>query len=72
MLAGDLIDAVKVGYAESMKLSTRFAAEYRGFWDLPEDFTFEIETPTVPADVREAPGRLTPEESADAFLAWSR
>ncbi len=72
VLAGDLIDAVKVGYAESMKLSARFAAEYRGFWDLPEDFAFAIETPTVPAEVREAPGKLTPEESADAFLASSQ
>ncbi len=71
VLAGDLIGAVKVGYAESMKLSPRFAAEYRGFWDLPEDFAFEIETPTVPADLAEAPGRTTPEESADAFLAAS-
>ena len=50
VLAGDIIDAVKVGYAESMKLSERFAAEFRGFWDLPEDFAFEIETPTVPAE----------------------
>jgi acetone carboxylase, gamma subunit len=71
VLAGDLIDAVKVAYAESMKLSKRFAAEYRGFWDLPEDFAFEIETPTVPADVKERPGKVTPEESADAFLASS-
>jgi acetone carboxylase gamma subunit len=71
VLAGDLIDAVKVGYAESMKLSARFAAEYRGFWDLPEDFAFEIETPTVPAEVRAEPGTITPEESADAFLASS-
>ncbi len=71
VLAGDFIDAVKVGYAESMKLSERFAAEYRGFWDLPEDFTFQIETPTVPADVDEQPGKMTPEESADAFLAAS-
>jgi acetone carboxylase, gamma subunit len=54
-----------------MKLSPRFAAEYRGFWDLPEDFRFEIETPTVPADRSEQPGKITPEESADAFLAGS-
>jgi acetone carboxylase gamma subunit len=61
-----------VGYAESMKLSERFAAEFRGFWDLPEDFTFDIDTPTVPADVTEEPGRITPEESADAYLAASK
>jgi acetone carboxylase gamma subunit len=72
VLAGDVIDAVKVGYAESMKLSERFAAEFRGFWDLPEDFTFGIDTPTVPADVTEKPGKITPEESADAYLAASR
>jgi N-methylhydantoinase B/oxoprolinase/acetone carboxylase alpha subunit/acetone carboxylase gamma subunit len=72
VLAQDIIDPVRVGYAESMKLSDRFAAEFRGFWDLPEDFAFDIETPTVPADVSEKPGRITPEESADAFLASSR
>jgi acetone carboxylase gamma subunit len=72
VLAGNIIDAVKVGYAESMKLSERFAAEFRGFWDLPEDFGFDIETPTVAADVTEKPGKITPEESADAFLASSR
>jgi acetone carboxylase, alpha subunit len=71
VLAGDFIDAVKVGYAESMKLSERFAAEFRGFWDLPEDFTFDIATPTVPATVTEKPGKITPEESADAYLADS-
>ena len=38
VLAGDLIEPVKAGYAESMKLSPRWAAEFRGFWDLPEDF----------------------------------
>ena len=58
-----------MGYAESMKLSERFAAEFRGFWDLPEDFAFDIATPTVPADVTEKPGKITPEESADAYLA---
>ncbi len=72
VLAGDFIDAVKAGYAESMKLSERFAAEFRGFWDLPEDFTFAIATPTVPAEVTEKPGKITPEESADAYLAASQ
>ncbi len=71
VLAGDLIDPLKVAYAESMKLSERWAAEFRGFWDLPEDFAFEIETPTVPADVRPRPGKITPQESAAAFLASS-
>ena len=49
VLAGDLIEPIKVGYAESMKLSPRWAAEFRGFWDLPEDFAFDVATPTVPA-----------------------
>ena len=47
MLAGDLIEPVKVGYEESIKLSPRWAAEFRGFWDLPEDFSFGVETPTA-------------------------
>jgi N-methylhydantoinase B/acetone carboxylase alpha subunit len=71
VLAGELIDPVKVGYAESMKLSPRWAAEFRGFWDLPEDFVFEIETPTLPADLATEPGRVSPEESATGFLAAS-
>ena len=38
VLAGDLIEPIKGGYEESIKLSPRWAAEFRGFWDLPEDF----------------------------------
>jgi N-methylhydantoinase B len=67
----DLIAPVKVSYAESMKLSARWAAEFRGFWDLPEDFEFEIETPTVDPGRRSEPGKITPQESAAAFLAGS-
>ena len=71
VLAGDLIEPVKVGYAESMKLSPRWAAEFRGFWDLPEDFGFDAATPTLPPDLVAEPGKLTPEESAAEFLAGS-
>jgi hypothetical protein len=28
-------------YASSMKLSESWAKEYRHFWDLPENFTYE-------------------------------
>ncbi|HET7177861.1 MAG TPA: hydantoinase B/oxoprolinase family protein [Solirubrobacterales bacterium] len=72
VLAGEIIDPVKVAYAESMKLSERWAAEFRGFWDLPEDFAFEIETPTIPAGVEAKPGKITPEQSAAEFLASSQ
>jgi hypothetical protein len=34
-------------YAESMLLSERWAREFREFWDLPEDFTFDVPTPEV-------------------------
>jgi N-methylhydantoinase B/oxoprolinase/acetone carboxylase alpha subunit/acetone carboxylase gamma subunit len=70
ILAGDAIEAVRTGLAESMKLSPRWAAEYRGFWDLPEDFQIEAPTPTVVVD-RAEPGKITPEEAADEFLAAS-
>lgn len=70
VLAQDFIEPVRSMYAESMKLSPRWAAEYRGFWNLPESFDFDAETPTVPAP-RSAPGKVTPEESADRFLAAS-
>ena len=67
VLAQDFIEPVRRMYAESMRLSPRFAAEYRGFWDLPEDFDFDIETPEVPVE-RAAAGKVTPEEVADAYL----
>jgi N-methylhydantoinase B/oxoprolinase/acetone carboxylase alpha subunit/acetone carboxylase gamma subunit len=70
VLAQDMIEPVKVMYAESMRLSPRFAAEFRGFWDLPEDFEVEAPTPTVAVDRAEA-GKITPEKAADDFLASS-
>jgi len=70
VLAGEIIEPVLVAYAESMKLSPTWAAEFRGFWDLPEDFAYSVPTPTVAAWAPE-PGRITPEESADRFLAAS-
>jgi N-methylhydantoinase B/acetone carboxylase alpha subunit len=71
VLAQDFIEPVRVMYAEAMRLSARFAAEFRGFWDLPEDFEVEAETPTVEAD-RAEPGKITPEGTAAEFLAASR
>ena len=71
VLAGDLIEPIKTGYEESIKLSPRWAAEFRGFWDLPEDFSFGVETPTVPADLAPVAGKVTPDESAAEFLAGS-
>jgi N-methylhydantoinase B/acetone carboxylase alpha subunit len=71
VLAGALIDPIKVSYEESMKLSPRWAAEFRGFWDLPEDFSFGVATPTLPADLAVKPGKVTPAESAAEFLASS-
>jgi acetone carboxylase, gamma subunit len=62
---------VKVMYAECMRLSVRWAAEYRGFWDLPEDFEWVAETPTVEARAAE-PGKISPEQAADEFLAGSK
>jgi N-methylhydantoinase B/acetone carboxylase alpha subunit len=70
ILDQDLIDTVKVMFAESMRLEPGWAAEFRGFWDLPEDFDFDVVTPTVMVP-RAAPGKTTPEESTAAFLAAS-
>ncbi len=44
---GEFHSAVQRMYAESMRLSAPWAAEYREFWDLPEDFAYGVETPTV-------------------------
>jgi N-methylhydantoinase B/acetone carboxylase alpha subunit len=44
---GDFIAPVQVMYAQSMRLSERWANEFREFWDLPDDFDFPVPTPTV-------------------------
>ena len=44
---GEMIEPVKRMYAESIRLSERWATEFREFWDLPEDFDFDVPTPTV-------------------------
>ena len=36
----DFSEVVARMYRESMELSPEFADEFRGFWDLPDDFTF--------------------------------
>ncbi|MBS1843299.1 MAG: hydantoinase B/oxoprolinase family protein [Actinobacteria bacterium] len=71
VIAGDFIEPVTTLYAECMKLSPRWAAEYRGFWDLDEDFEFDAETPTIDADSA-APGKVTPTESAAAYLETAK
>jgi acetone carboxylase gamma subunit len=70
VLAQDATPPVKVMYAECMRLSPRWASEYRGFWDLPEDFQWEAVTPTVDVD-RAARGKVSPVQAADEFLASS-
>jgi acetone carboxylase alpha subunit len=38
----DLIDDVKKTYESSMRMSEPFSEFFRDFWDLPEDFSFEL------------------------------
>jgi acetone carboxylase, gamma subunit len=71
VLAQDLIAPVKVMLAESMRLSPAFAAEYRGFWDLPAEFEFDVACPTLTIPAAE-PGKLTPEQSVAEYLARAR
>src|SRR2546421_7405548 len=47
VLDGDLIEPVKRMYAESLRLSDRWAREFREFWDLPDDFDYDVATPEV-------------------------
>jgi N-methylhydantoinase B len=47
ILAHDMIEPVQRMYAESMRLSERWAREFREFWDLPDDFEFDVPTPEV-------------------------
>jgi N-methylhydantoinase B/acetone carboxylase alpha subunit len=44
---GDFGPHLQRMYAESIRLSTRWATEFRQFWELPEDFDFNVSTPTV-------------------------
>jgi hypothetical protein len=44
---GDFGVHVQRMYAESMRLSERWAADFRAAWDLPADFDFPVATPTV-------------------------
>jgi hypothetical protein len=44
---GDFIEPVKRMYAESIRLSERWAREFREFWDLPGDFDYDVATPQV-------------------------
>jgi N-methylhydantoinase B len=47
VLAGDFIEPVRRMYAESIRLSERWAGEFREFWDLPADFDYDVATPQV-------------------------
>lgn len=40
VLAGDFIEPVRDMYASSMQLSERWAAHFRSFWNLPDDFAW--------------------------------
>jgi acetone carboxylase gamma subunit len=71
VIAQEMIEPVRVGLAESMKLSARWAAEFRGFWDLEPDFEIDAPTPTVAVE-HAAGGKVSPEQSADEFLSSSR
>jgi N-methylhydantoinase B len=71
VLTQDIIEPVKAMFAESMRLSPKWAAEYRGFWDLPVDFEFDAVTPTVPVPVSEL-GKVTPAAANAEYLAASR
>ncbi len=42
ILDGNLNDAVKLMYSESLKLSRKWAKEFREFWNLPENFNVEV------------------------------
>jgi N-methylhydantoinase B/acetone carboxylase alpha subunit len=72
ILAADMIAPLIDMYGESMKLSPRWAAEYRGFWDLDPAFEFAgAVTPTVAVD-HAKPGRVDPDQAVAQFLATCR
>ena len=40
--AGELIEDVQKTYESSMRMSNQFARFFRNFWDLPDEFSFEL------------------------------
>ena len=70
VLAQDVVEPQQRMYAESFRLSPKFAAEFRGFWDLEEDFEWEAVTPTVAVE-RSEPGKVTPAQAVAEFLEQS-
>lgn len=70
VLAADYALPVLTMYAESMRLSADWAAEFRGFWDLPEDFEFAVIAPTLSVQ-QSQPGKVTPEQSVARYLEKS-
>jgi hypothetical protein len=47
ILDRDMIEPAQRMYAESMRLSEKWACEFREFWSLPDDFEFDVPTPEV-------------------------
>lgn len=47
VLDREMIEPVQRMYAESMRLSETWAREFREFWELPDDFAFDIPTPEI-------------------------
>jgi N-methylhydantoinase B len=47
ILDREMIEPLQRMYAESMRLSERWAQEFREFWELPDDFDFPVATPQV-------------------------
>jgi N-methylhydantoinase B/acetone carboxylase alpha subunit len=71
VLDGGMIEPIRRMYAESMRQSQRWAAEFRGFWDLPDHFEYDIETPQIDIDHAQ-PGKVTPGQAADEYLREER
>jgi N-methylhydantoinase B/oxoprolinase/acetone carboxylase alpha subunit len=42
LIGGKFYEAVKIMYSESLKLSDKWAKEFREFWKLPDDFEMEV------------------------------
>lgn len=62
---GDFGPHLQRMYDESMKLSDTWAAEFRRFWDLPEDFLFGVPTPTVDLSMAMFAAEAASEEAGD-------
>jgi N-methylhydantoinase B len=66
VLDGEFSEQVQRMFAESIRLSPRFAAEFREFWDLPADFDYDVRSLEVELSMSMMADAAHGEDAGDA------